>query len=294
MTSFITVDELPQYAPGELRLDSTAVGRPEFRMRVFRYEPSDIYVPPTDNYLVVIYRHGVTAMNRRVTGAWKREHVGHGITTLLTRAEPSHWRWGNDIEVSHFYISPAFMLKTASETFDNDIHAVELHDLLGIDDPVLNWINDQMVHEVAAGGPGGRLCYDALSLQASVHILRKYASVRFKMPSAHGQFRPAHTRLIEEYIAQNISRNITLDELATLCGCTPIQFARKFNAHYGMRPHAFVMKQKVEQACQHLRKGNLALKEVALASGFADQSHLNRVFRQQLDCTPAEYRRRAS
>ena len=294
MTSFITVDELPQYAPGELRLDSTAVGRPEFRMRVFRYEPSDIYGPPTDNYLVVIYRHGVTAMNRRVTGAWKREHVGHGITTLLTRAEPSHWRWGNDIEVSHFYISPAFMLKTASETFDNDIHAVELHDLLGIDDPVLNWINDQMVHEVAAGGPGGRLCYDALSLQASVHILRKYASVRFKMPSAHGQFRPAHTRLIEEYIAQNISRNITLDELATLCGCTPIQFARKFNAHYGMRPHAFVIKQKVEQACQHLRKGNLALKEVALASGFADQSHLNRVFRQQLDCTPAEYRRRAS
>lgn len=294
MTSFITVDELPRYAPGELRLDSTAVGRPEFRMRVFRYEPSDIYVPPTDNYLIVIYRHGVTAMNRRVTGAWKQEHVGHGITTLLTRAEPSHWRWGNDIEVSHFYISPAFMLKTASETFDNDIHAVELHDLLGIDDPVLNWINDQMVHEVAAGGPGGRLCYDALSLQASVHILRKYASVQFKMPSAHGSFRPTHARLIEDYIAQNISRNITLDELAALCRCTPVQFARKFNAHYRMRPHAFVMKQKVEQACQHLRKGNLALKEVALASGFSDQSHLNRVFRQQLDCTPAEYRRRAS
>ena len=154
MTRFITVDELPQYAPGELRLDSTPVGRPDFRMRVFSYGPSDIYVPPTDNFLVVIYRHGVTAMNRRVTGAWKREHVGHGITTLLTRAEPSHWRWDNDIEVSHFYISPVFMLKTASEAFDNDTRAVELHDLLGIDDPVLNWINDQMVHEVAAGGPG--------------------------------------------------------------------------------------------------------------------------------------------
>jgi len=46
-------------------------------------------------------------MNRRVTGAWKKERVGRGITTLLTRAEPSHWRWANDIEVSHFYISPA-------------------------------------------------------------------------------------------------------------------------------------------------------------------------------------------
>jgi AraC family transcriptional regulator len=113
------------------------------------------------------------------------------------------------------------------------------------------------------------------------------------MPSAQGHFRPAHARLIEDYIQQNISRNITLDELAAICNCTPIQFARKFRAHYRIRPHAFVQKQKVEQACRHLRRDNLALKEIALLSGFADQSHLNRVFRQHLNCTPAEYRKRA-
>lgn len=293
MTKLITIEELPQYAPGELKLDSSATGRPDFRMRVFRYAPSDICVPPSENFLVVVYRQGITAMNRRVTGTWKQERVGLGITTLLTRAEPSHWRWGNDIEVSHFYISPAFMLKTASEAFDNEIGAVELHDLLGIDDPVLSWINEQMVHEVASGGLGGRLCYDALSLQATIHILRKYAAVQIKMPSTHAHFRPAHARLIEDYIEQNISRNMTLDELANLCSCTPVQFARKFRAYYGMRPHAFVLKQKVEQACKHLRKDHLPLKEIALASGFADQSHLNRVFRQQLNCTPAEYRRHA-
>jgi AraC family transcriptional regulator len=293
MTKLVTIEELPQYAPGELKLDSSAVGRPDFRMRVFRYAPSDICVPPTENFLIVTYRQGVTAMNRRVTGAWKQERVGRGIATLLTRAEPSHWRWQNDIEVSHFYISPDFLTKTASEAFDRDIGAIELHDLLGIDDPVLSWINEQMVHEVAAGGPGGRLCYDALALQASVHILRKYAAVQFKMPCAHGPFRPAHARLIEDYIQQNISRNITLDELVAICNCTPIQFARKFHAHYGTRPHAFVQKKEVEQACQHLRKDNLALKEIALLSGFADQSHLNRVFRRHLDCTPAEYRKAA-
>jgi AraC family transcriptional regulator len=291
MNKLVTIEELPQYAPGELTLDSSAVGRPDFRMRVFRYAPSDICVPATDNFLIVIYRQGVTAMNRRVTGAWKQERVGRGIATLLTRAEPSHWRWQNDIEVSHFYISPDFLTKTASEAFDRDIGAIELHDLLGIDDPVLSWINEQMVHEVAAGGPGGRLCYDALALQASVHVLRKYAAVQFKMPCARGPFRPAHARLIEDYIQQNISRNITLDELAGICNCTPIQFARKFHAHYGTRPHAFVQKQKVEQACRYLRKDNLALKEIALLSGFADQSHLNRVFRRHLNCTPAEYRK---
>jgi len=266
------------------------VGKADFRLRVFRYAPSDIWVPPSENFLIVVYREGTTSMNRRVTGAWKQDRVGRGVTTLLTRAESSNWRWSHDIEVSHFYISPSLMAKTASEAFDRDTEGVELHDLLRIDDPVLTWIGDRMVQEVSEGGPGGRLCYDALALQASVHILRKYASVRFKMPCSQGRFRPAHARLIEDYIEQNISRNITLEELANICNCTPVQFARKFYLHYGMRPHAYVLSRKVEHARQHLRRNRLALKEIALLSGFSDQSHLNRVFRRHMNITPAQYR----
>jgi AraC family transcriptional regulator len=293
MGQFITVEELPRYAPGELKLDSLALGKADFRLRVFRYAPSDIWVPPSENFLIVVYREGTTSMNRRVTGAWKQDHVGRGVTTLLTRAEASNWRWAHDIEVSHFYISPTLMAKTASEAFDRDAEAIELHDLLRIDDPVLTWISDQMVQEIAAGGPGVRLCYDALALQASVHILRKYASVQFKMPCAQGRFRPAHARLIEDYIEQNIFRNITLEELANICNCTSVQFARKFQIHYGVRPHAYVLGRKVERACQLLRKDRLPLKEIALLSGFADQSHLNRVFRRHMNITPAEYRKHA-
>ncbi len=291
MGQFITVEELPRYAPGEMTLDSSAMGMADFRLRVFRYAPSNIWVPPSENYLIVIYRQGTTSINRRVTGAWKQDCVGRGITTLLTRAEASNWRWGHDIEVSHFYISPTLMAKTASEAFDRDAESVELHDLLRIEDPVLTWIGDRMVQEVSEGGPGGRLCYDALALQASVHLLRKYASVEFKMPCSQGRFRPAHARLIEDYIEQNMSRNITLEELANICNCTPVQFARKFRQHYGMRPHAYMLGRKVERACQHLRKDRLALKEIALLSGFSDQSHLNRAFRRHINITPAQYRK---
>lgn len=291
MGQFITVEELPRYAPGQLMLDSSAVGKTDFRLRVFRYAPSDIWVPPSENFLIVVYREGTTSMNRRVTGAWKQDHVGRGVTTLLTRAEPSNWRWSNDLEVSHFYISPSLMTKTASEAFDRDSGSVELHDLLRIEDQVLTWIGDRMVQEVSEGGPGGRLCYDALALQASVHILRKYASVEFKLPCPQGRFRPAHARLIEDYVEQNISRNITLEELANICNCSPVQFARKFQVHFGMRPHAYVLSRKLERARQHLRKDRLALKEIALLSGFSDQSHLNRIFRRHMNVTPAEYRK---
>ncbi|WP_407167948.1 helix-turn-helix transcriptional regulator [Bradyrhizobium sp. ORS 111] len=291
MGQLITVEELPRYAPGELKLDSLSVGRKDFRLRIFRYGPSDIWVPPSENFLLVVYRDGTTSMNRRVAGAWKQNQVGRGVTSLLTRAEPSSWQWKNDIEVSHFYIAPALMTKTAGEAFDRDAEAIELHDLLGAEDPILTWINDQMIQEIAAGGPGGRLCYDALALQASVHILRKYAAIEFKTPCAQGRFRPAHARMIEDYIEQNIFRNITLEELANVCHCSPVQFARKFRVHYGMRPHTYVLRRKVEHACRHLRRDRVALKEIALLAGFADQSHLNRVFRQHMNVTPAEYRR---
>jgi AraC family transcriptional regulator len=291
MGELIQVDEVPRYAPGKLMLDSSTAGRDDFRLRVFRYGPSDIWVPPIENYLLVLYRAGTTSMNRRVGGVWKQERVGGGITSLLTRAEAAYWRWSQDIEVSHFYISPALMTTTASDAFDRDAQSVELHDMLKVEDPILTWIGDRMVEEVAEGSPGGRLYYDALALQASVHILRKYASVQFKLPSSQGRFRPVHARLIEDYIEHNISRNITLEELANICNCTPVQFARKFYVHYGMRPHAYVLTRKVERACQHLRQDRLELKEIALLTGFSDQSHLNRMFRRHKDITPAQYRK---
>jgi AraC family transcriptional regulator len=79
--------------------------------------------------------------------------------------------------------------------------------------------------------------------------------------------------------------------LADICNCTPVQFARKLHLYYGMRPHAYVLSRKVERACQHLRQDRLALKEIALLSGFSDQSHLNRIFRRYMNITSAEYRK---
>lgn len=291
MTRFITVEEIPQYIPGELLLDSLASGTPDFRLRLFRYGPSDIWCPPVERFTIINYRKGATSIDRRMTGNWAHEHVARGVTTLMTRGEPSCWRWNQEIEVSQFYLSPSLMMKTASEVFDRDPQGMEFRDLLRIEDPILDWICDQMVQEVAAGAPGGRLYYDSLALQASVHILRRYASIRFKMPVSQGHFRPSHRRLIEDYIEQNIERNITIEELANACNCEPFQFSRKFRKEFEIQPHAYILRRKVEHACEYLRQDRLPLKDIALLSGFSDQSHLNRVFRRHLKITPTEFRK---
>ncbi|MGX4642979.1 helix-turn-helix domain-containing protein [Massilia sp. SYSU DXS3249] len=66
-----------------------------------------------------------------------------------------------------------------------------------------------------------------------------------------------------------------------------------FRAELDTSPHAWLQRQRIEYACRRLAGTNQAIAEVALQAGFSDQSALTRAMRQQLDTTPAAYRRRS-
>jgi AraC family transcriptional regulator len=82
-----------------------------------------------------------------------------------------------------------------------------------------------------------------------------------------------------------------LVELAGVVQLSEFHFARKFRTEFGCPPHTYVMRKRMERAKAQLAKGNTPLKVVAASSGFADQSHMTRLFRRLLGVTPAEYRR---
>ena len=66
---------------------------------------------------------------------------------------------------------------------------------------------------------------------------------------------------------------------------------RKFRAEFGCPPHAWVLRRRLEQAKHQLARRDIPLKVVAASCGFADQSHMTRLFRRLAGMTPAEYRR---
>jgi AraC family transcriptional regulator len=71
----------------------------------------------------------------------------------------------------------------------------------------------------------------------------------------------------------------------------PIYFARAFRAHIGQSLGGFVRKLRVQQAAAMLGGSDEPIADIALSLGFADQSHLTRVFRAHTGRTPARYRR---
>ena len=294
MSDLITPDELPIWVPGETTVDSAPLGWEGVRIRGYRYTPLDVPIPGVRDYIIVAYKDGATTMNRRCTGDWRNEPVAPGCVSLLTHAVHSHWRWSEDIEVTHLYLSPRTMAEVAAEAYERHIKDVELRDVLRADDPVLAGIAASLAGEAQEAGLGGRLYVESLRNHVCVHILRRYADVIFREPNRSGGLSRAQCELLSQYFEENLDRNLSLAELAGVVQLSVFHFTRKFRAEFGCPPHSYVMRKRLERAKAQLGRRDIPLKVVAANSGFSDQSHMTRLFQRLLGVTPAEYRKAAT
>ena len=96
------------------------------------------------------------------------------------------------------------------------------------------------------------------------------------------QLRPALQALQAQPLA-------SLEHLAQLAGMSRYQLIRAFRAATGMTPHAYQLNLSVNNAREGLHTGK-AVADIAYALGFADQSHLQRVFKAHAGITPGRYR----
>jgi AraC family transcriptional regulator len=84
---------------------------------------------------------------------------------------------------------------------------------------------------------------------------------------------------------------VPVAELARALSLSPGHFARAFKQTTGQAPHRWLMEQRIGKAKQLLIGTTLSLGEIALACGFADQSHFTRVFSRVTHFSPGAWRR---
>ncbi|AEA69611.1 AraC family transcriptional regulator [Pseudomonas brassicacearum subsp. neoaurantiaca] len=92
-----------------------------------------------------------------------------------------------------------------------------------------------------------------------------------------------------QFIHDHCSEALKLEDICTAAQLSPSYLSRAFKRHYGMTPHAFLVNRRIQFARRQLREGKL-IADVALDSGFADQAHFQRAFKQHLAATPGQYR----
>jgi AraC-like DNA-binding protein len=93
-----------------------------------------------------------------------------------------------------------------------------------------------------------------------------------------------------ELLTERVATPPTLQELADMVGGNRFSLLREFRRRVGVPPHAFVLRLRIERARTLLARG-ADISWVSLELGFADQSHLTRVFKRVVGLSPAAYRR---
>ncbi len=95
--------------------------------------------------------------------------------------------------------------------------------------------------------------------------------------------------LAAQFCMENLSRQITVSELAAFCGYTRSHFSRLFHRAAGVSPSDFLLRFKMNMAARILADESVSVKELAARCGFEDPSHFSRVFKRCFHCTAHEF-----
>lgn len=99
--------------------------------------------------------------------------------------------------------------------------------------------------------------------------------------------RPRWVDAASEYIDRNFQRKITLKELAARTGCSTSYLSHHFPAEFGMPLRAYLRRLRLEKARLLVERG-LTLKEIAAETGFYDEFHLSKAFKQFFGVPPSQ------
>jgi AraC-like DNA-binding protein len=109
-----------------------------------------------------------------------------------------------------------------------------------------------------------------------------------------GGLAPWQLQRARELMTGDLQEPVPLSRLAEQCGLSTHHFARAFRQSTGVPPHRWLLRHRVGCARKLLRNPALSLAEIALACGFADQSHFTRVFTSVVRLSPGLWRRMQS
>jgi AraC-like DNA-binding protein len=115
-------------------------------------------------------------------------------------------------------------------------------------------------------------------------LLNGHSTARIERETAHDVSR-VRDRLADESLAAP-----TLGDLAAMVDLSRFQVLRRFEKTYGVPPHAWLLLQRAERARNLIRDG-VSLVQAAADCGFADQSHMTRIFARHFGFTPGAWQK---
>ncbi|HYL99580.1 MAG TPA: AraC family transcriptional regulator [Blastocatellia bacterium] len=238
--------------------------------------------------------YGVAAiLNGSLSGSIGDEIVDlHAGEAALINVGQFHSAKAESVEFVSTSILPSLVADVASEigSIHNDTEIVFRASVAR--DESIAGISRQIAVELSSDRLGREAMLDSLARQLVINLLRSHFTIR-RTPSIElSRVGPVDRRLRRavEFMHDNYSRELAVEEIASAAYLSEFHFARLFKQILGVTPHMYLANLRLEEARRLLSETELSISEVAAMVGYQSQSHFTRVFKAVTGITPRCFR----
>lgn len=225
--------------------------------------------------------------------------ISAGMSYLMPAGYDSKWEGDSGLS-ARLRIPVSLVTAAAEEIGALNTSKVEIRNTFEALDPVVERLALMLLGEMnLQPHPAQILIVDAASTALAAHVLRRYNAFEASKQRHEPSLDKKKLEQLTAYVEDNLDRSINLAELAAVVNVSRFHFTRLFKRSTGFTAISFVERRRIERAQALIAETILPLAEIALATGFADQSHFTRRFHRHVGCTPAVFaseqgRRRSS
>lgn len=248
-------------------------------------------IPAEDSFILALY----------LTEVPHHELWSHGRLALSQGYAPSSMRIVNLLdEYAALITCPHeslvfYVPRIALDEFTDEAAAQRISHFSckpGTIDPVVVHLGSVLLPAFQRPSQASALFIDHITLALFTHLSGLYGGGAGSAPVAKGGMTRLQANRAKEFLAARCAEDISLLDAARACGLSRGHFARAFRVATGLTPHQWLQRYRVDAAKRMLLNPTTSIAEIATACGFADQSHLTRVFSRLVGDSPASWRRR--
>lgn len=197
---------------------------------------------------------------------------------------------GGPFDFLLFEIPPASLIRIADEAELSGITALSAE--TASRDIVLANLARALIPALEKPDDASALFVDQMGTAIGTYLVHRYGGRPTTPVMRARSLSRSQEHRAKGLLLENLDGNISMSEVAQACNLSRGYFIRAFRETTGMTPYQWLISERIDRARDLLRT-DASLADVAIACGFADQSHFTRVFSNIVGATPGNWRRHA-
>lgn len=193
---------------------------------------------------------------------------------------------GETVSYAEFYFEPDYLGRILGEKAKN----YELMPHIGQFDNFLCQNVKQLISIISKSDNISDLMSENISQTLCLYLFSNYNTKSFSSEKQHIKFTPKKFSLLQEYIHDNLTERITVENLAEIAEISSHNLLRFFSKSFGKTPAQYIIEQRLRKARWLLANSKKDITTIAYETGFSSHSHLTTTFRTHTGITPNQFR----